>query len=303
LTYLTAYYWRVNGTNSGGIGLWSAVWVFTTIPAPPPAPVLVYPPNAATGISLTPIMTWNTSAGATRYEIQISTSPTIATTVLDDTSSTPSYGVQSGVLYGNTLYYWRVRGWNPGGNGPWSAIWHFTTMQSFNLSLKVYLEGFYNPATQIHVRDTIRVYLAQQNTPFTLKDSSNAFLGADGTANIGFTKAANGNYWIVIKHRNHLETWSGIVKSFSTGNTVYYDFTTASSQAYGQNMKHIGSVWAIYGGDANQDGTIDSYDYDLFVPTFGSSGYQNCDFNGDSFVDGYDLYIYRANFLISKIVP
>ncbi|MCX6165142.1 MAG: hypothetical protein NTU73_09860, partial [Ignavibacteriae bacterium] len=280
---------------------WSQTWSFTTIVATPPAPVLIYPPNNAVDVPLTPTMDWTDVSGATSYRLQISTSSSFPSFVLNVESPQSQFSVPSGVLQGYTQYYWRVASINAGGTGSFSSSWTFRTVQTFNLNLKVFLEGFYNGTTQ--VQDTIKIYLAHA-TNFQFRDSSLALLDATGNANgVSFAKAASGYYWIVVMHRNHLETWSSILKNFVTGSLVTYDFTTSSSQAYGNNMKQVGTVWVFYGGDANQDGFVNGYDYDVYKPQFGLYGYRSCDFNGDSFVDGYDLPILNSNFGKNKIRP
>jgi len=302
LTFNTDYYWRVNATNSGGTSQYSTIWKFTTVTSIPTAPTLITPPNNSTGVSLTPYMDWSDVTGASYYRLQISTSQTFTTTVLDVTNlATSEYNISSGVLSGNANYYWRVCAYNVGGQGPYSSPFHFTTMQTFNLNLKVFLEGFYNGTSQ--VQDTVRIYLALPTSPFTFKDSTTIFLGSDGTILSSFGKAANGNYYIVVKHRNHLETWSSTAPAFATGSTVNYDFTTAANKAYGNNMKQVGSAWVLYGGDGNADGYVDPTDYTLFITQFGYDGYKQCDFNGDRFVDGYDLPILYNNFGKSKSRP
>lgn len=300
--YNTKYYWRVNATNSGGTGQWSQVWSFTTIIQTVPAPNLISPPNGATNISLTPLMDWTDVSGATSYRLQISTSSSFSSYALNIEVTASQYLVPSGILQGFTVYYWRVASINAGGQGSYSTpTWNFTTVQTFNLSLKVYLEGFWNGTT--HVQDTIKIKLAQNSTPFTFKDSSNAVLGTNGqTTSIGFERASSGYYYLVIQHRNHLETWSANALYFSTGNTTNYDFTTDSNKAYGKNVKKVGSVWVLYGGDGNHDGYINSFDYDLFKTQFGLWGYKPCDYNGDWFVDGYD-YPVQYNFGKSVIKP
>jgi hypothetical protein len=48
-----------------------------------------------------------------------------------------------------------------------------------------------------------------------------------------FANAANGTYYIHLKHRNSIETWSksgGEV--YNTGNLNSYDFTTSDAQAF-----------------------------------------------------------------------
>lgn len=302
LSYGTLYYWRSNATNASGTGPWSQTWKFTTIIQAPAAPTLLSPANLATGVSLTPALDWTDVSGADYFRVQISTSSTFTTTVLDITNIEASnYSVPSGNLSGNTIYYWRVCGYNAGGQGAWATYFRFTTLQTFSLGLKVYLEGFYDVATQ--VRDTVTVYLAYPTTPFAFADSSKVYLSATGTATLSYGNAANGNYYIVIRHRNHIETWSSSAQPFTTGQTVNYDFTTAQTKAYGGKMKQVGSAWVLYGGDANTDGYVDPADYELFKPQFGKDGYRSCDFNGDNWIDGHDLNILYPNFGISLSRP
>ena len=298
----TVYYWRVNATNTGGTSAWSAVWQFTTIEAAPVAPTLLSPANNSVNISLTPVLDWSDVSNATSYVVQVSTTNTFTNTVVNATVTNSTYTVPSGILQGYTTYYWRVASKNGGGQGAWSTIWNFRTVQSFNLNLTLFLEGFYNGSTQIP--DTVKIYLAQNTSPYTFKDSSLSLVSNTGVAALtSFAKATSGNYYIVVTHRNHLETWSANAMYFSTGNTVSYNFTDNSNKAYGNNMKQVGSVWVLYGGDANQDGNISPADYELFKTQFGLSGYKSCDFNGDGFIDAYDLPILNANFGKSKMRP
>jgi hypothetical protein len=306
LTNNTFYYWRVNAENSGGTSAWSNVFHFTTVVGVPPAPSLISPSNNASGISLTPMFIWSDVSVATKYRLQISVNTTFTSLVYDNQNITnDTFNLPGGILIGTTNYYWRVAAINAGGQGAWSTpYFQFMTMQSFTLNLKVYLEGFYNGTTQTQIQDTVRVYLAQATSPFTFKDSTTYFLGSNGSSTVGFTRAVNGYYYIVVKHRNHLETWSYLAVSFSTGSPVNYNFTDTSIKAYGNNMKKVGSAYVLYGGDANQDGLINPYDYTIFETQFGLSGYQVCDFNGDGFVDGLDaIYILQPNFGITLARP
>jgi hypothetical protein len=121
-------------------------------------------------------------------------------------------------------------------------------------------------------------------------------LSTSGNANVIFTKAFSGSYYIVIKHRNHLETWSGLPQTITAGSPLSYDFTTAQTQAYGSNMIFSNGAWCIYGGDINQDGFIDLLD---MIPIDNDaynyvSGYVVTDVNGDMFVDLLDM-IYVDN--------
>lgn len=295
LNYNTTYYWRANATNAGGDSPWSTVWQFTTLIAPPLAPTLLLPVNNATGVSLTPFMDWSDVAGTTTYRLQIATNNSFTNIVYNNTTITASeYTVPSGYLIGSTQYYWRVAAINSGGQGPYSTTFAFTTRQTFFLNLKVYLEGFYNAGTQ--VKDSLKVYLANPTTPFALRDSSNALIDSLGNTSISFANATNGSYFIIVKHRNHLETWTAAPQVFSTGNVTNYNFTDNITKAYGSNMKLVGSVYVLYGGDANQDGFVNPTDYTIFKSQFGLSDYKSADFNGDGFVDGYDTPIIYNNF-------
>jgi hypothetical protein len=299
----TRYYWRVRATNSAGTGEFSSRWTFVTIPAIPPVPTLSYPSNNATGLPLSFTFRWLSSGGADDYQIQVSQNSGFGNTVVNLTVTDTFYTVPPGILVGGVTYYWHVRAHNQGGYSNYSTTWSFTTMTALTSNLKVYLEGFYNQNTQTQVQDTIRVYLAQSTSPYTFKDSAFIYLSTNGTGSCSFAQATNGNYYIVIRHRNHLETWSSSPQAFILGNPVNYDFTTASNKAYGNNMKQVGSVWVLYGGDINQDGQVFVDDYNILVTQFGKWAYLSSDLNGDTFVDGYDLPIIYSNFFKSKSRP
>ncbi|MCX6162122.1 MAG: YCF48-related protein [Ignavibacteriae bacterium] len=296
------YFWRVKARNQVGNGMFTVWFRFTTISAIPTAPVLTAPANNSTGVSLTPAISWSAVTGAASYRLQVSTDSLFATTQFDTSGVTgTTVTVPVNKLTGLTKYYWRVNATNVSGTGPYSAVWNFRTLQNLALNLKVYLEGFWDGSTQ--VSDTTMVYLANITTPYAFVDSVKIILSASGTSSLNFSKAPNGNYYIVVNHRNHLETWSKLPQAFVTNISVAYDFSTSASQAFGDNMKQIGTVWVLYGGDANRDGSIDALDVALFIVQFGNSGYLSCDFNGDGSVDALDVPIIVANFGLGKAVP
>jgi len=174
-------------------------------------------------------------------------------------------------------------------------------LQYLPVNLKVYLEGFLYGITQ--VQDTTRIYLAQITTPFTLVDSTTVVPNPFGISSVVFSKAPNGNYYIIVKHRNHLETWSGLPLIFNTSIPVNYDFTTDSTKAYGFNMKKIGNAWVLIVGDENQDGSIDAVDVSDLIIQYGNIGYLSCDFNGDASVDAADVPYMIANYGLTLVKP
>ena len=139
--------------------------------------------------------------------------------------------------------------------------------------------------------DTITVIVRNATSPFAVVDSSRIVLDASGNASLSFENVVNGvNYYLVVRHRNSIETWSKAGGEVFTGGTLTYDFTTAASQAFGNNMVNVGGEWSIFTGDVNQDGIVDGGDLSLidndafnFV-----TGYVPTDLNCDSIVDGTD---------------
>lgn len=125
------YYWRVRTTNSIGTGPFSAAWKFKTLLMAPAAPVLLDPPNGATGISTTPTLDWDSVQHASSYRIQISEDPGFGTFIINSFIPTFSqYNVQGGFLLNNRLYYWRVSASNYAGTSPYSPVWNFRTIIS-----------------------------------------------------------------------------------------------------------------------------------------------------------------------------
>jgi hypothetical protein len=304
LGFDTRYYWRVRATSiSGGTGVFSSTNTFKTIPGLLPPPILNYPGCGTQNISLTPLMHWSAISGAVAYRLQIAVNSTYGTLIFNQIIYDTAYQVTPGLLTGGATYYWRVNSINAAMNeGSYqSGSCSFITKQTLNTNLKVFLEGFYNGTTQ--VRDTIRVYLAQTTSPYTLKDSSLAYLNTNGTDTVSFENSVAGNYYIIIKHRNHLESWSALPVTLTLGSYVAYDFTTGANKTYGNNAKLVGTSWVLIGGDANQDGLVFVNDYNLLITQFGWDGYISCDMNGDTFVDGYDLLILYSNINANKKRP
>ncbi len=124
----TSYYWRVKAKNMIGWGNFASWFKFTTVPAIPPAPVLIAPLNGAVGQSLTPLLDWVAIPLAVSYMIQLSQDSIFSGTVLDSITPRDSLTVPPNRLLNNTRYYWRVNAANAGGTGPWSAVWNFKTL-------------------------------------------------------------------------------------------------------------------------------------------------------------------------------
>ena len=173
------------------------------------------------------------------------------------------------------------------------------------LNLTAMIEGFYNGTMMMP--DTVTIELRKNTSPFDLLESKKVVLSTLGTGTASFNSAIEGTpYYITIKHRNSIETWSSTGQSFS-GGTLSYNFASLQTQAYGNNTKLKVGKWCIYSGDINQDGIIDLTDVasvDLDNLNF-ATGYRIADVNGDSIVDISDVSLVDNNNLsfISKITP
>ncbi len=106
----------------------------------------------------------------------------------------------------------------------------FTVSNNVTLQLHVFIQGFYLGSGQMNSivaagqTDTITVELHAATSPYGLVYSAKEVLSISGNAAIPFPAAASGNnYYIVVHHRNSIETWSKNIVLFS--GTTLYNFT------------------------------------------------------------------------------
>ena len=86
-----------------------------------------------------------------------------------------------------------------------------------------------------------------------------------GNGTVGYLSVADAtNYYIAVKHRNAVETWSKNTQAFSSG-ILNYNFTTSAAQAYGDNMILKLTKYCFFSGDVNQDGVVDLTDVGLLI--------------------------------------
>lgn len=107
-------------------------------PPPPPAPrpvaptgraILLAPINGQYTDSVYPKFRWLSVGGATRYQVVWSEDPSFTTTQSVLSIATEATVPVEKPLRPNNLYYWRVRGGNDAGWGPWSPSAPFRVME------------------------------------------------------------------------------------------------------------------------------------------------------------------------------
>jgi aqualysin 1 len=98
-------------------------------PVGPPAPTLVSPANGQNNVVLSPTLTWNASAGATSYRVQVATDASFSTLVYDQSGISGTSTSLSG-LAPKTRHHWRVNATNAAGTSDWSATFTFRTRRN-----------------------------------------------------------------------------------------------------------------------------------------------------------------------------
>lgn len=180
------------------------------------------------------------------------------------------------------------------------------------VNLRVLMEAMYNPASNLlSRRDTVCLFLRNAASPYIIRDTAKKKIDTvSHSALFTFNFIPYGQYYLVIKHHNCIETWSKAGGENVSIDSIGYNFNNAVTQAYGNNQIQVDASplrFAIYSGDVNQDGIVDgadlaAIDNDSF--NF-AMGYRDTDLNGDGFVDGTDTAICdnnAANF-VAKVIP
>ncbi len=181
---------------------------------------------------------------------------------------------------------------------------------SAQLSIVAFLEAFYQAngnmtcapfnadgITSNLIADTIIVELHEAIGNHSLVYTTLGLLKVNGIIDLTFPIGVNGNsYYIAMKHRNSIETWSSLPILFTL--TTNYDFSSTATKAYGNNLSNLGnSKFGIYTGDINQDGSVDFNDYPSLdiASSSGVLGYDSNDLNGDASVDFNDYPLLDIN--------
>lgn len=196
-------------------------------------------------------------------------------------------------------------------------IWQTIPWESYNarlLNLNTAIEGLFNSTTgKLNKTDTVTIEIRDPSFPYSLLSSFKSRVDSVSLATfsvqsvpVGF--GYPGSMYIVVKHRNSIETWSRAVTRFSRGGFIkYYSILDSASSAYGNNLKLVDSTYCLYSGDVNQDKIIDLTDLIMVYEdaiNF-STGYIVTDINGDNVVNSEDLNIVYNNSIsfVRSITP
>jgi len=178
-----------------------------------------------------------------------------------------------------------------------------TTPLAMKLFIQAYYDfnGYMRPAmanqgvsNNINEVDSLTIELHNPSPPYSVVQSQIGILQTNGNVAVNFT-SINGYYYIVIRHRNALETWSALPVNINDG---FYDFTTSASQAFGDNQILVDNgTYALYSADLNGDQNADLMDMSILEIDASNFeyGYLNTDLNGDGNVDLLDVPFLEFN--------
>lgn len=225
-----------------------------------------------------------------------------------------AYNTNQEVYWNGNVY--RAKWWtlneHPSSNAGSGGVWLLLSTPCYaQMDVKAFMQGYYTgsstmssvmynsgSSTNTNYCDTVIIECHDILNPFGLSHSFTGVMNINGLVSCRFPSTLIGNsFYIVVRHRNSLETWSASPVLIQANST--YDFSTAANQAFGENQKELESgVYGLYSGDINQDGYIDGFDYpalDDDSQNNVSGVYVATDLNGDGYVDGFDYPVFDAN--------
>ena len=294
---------------------------------PKPASPLSNSINQPVNVSLN----WNAPPAASNfsvfYELQVATDSDFSNIVYDTSNISTTSVEPSGLQYG-TKYFWRTRiknyGWSDTLSfttmpfsvhikvflqGPYAGDdtmhTYLRSMSDFPREQPYYAAPWnYSGSESVisippKVVDWVLVELKQTYNGPAVSERA-AFLRNDGiifdTSNVSadyvnFYGISPGDYYIVVKHRNHLPVMSANAVSLPGNST--YDFTSDSNHVFfKKSVINLGNgKYGMVSGDNDHDGVISINDYNFIAESINKSGYNipDDDMNGVVSKSDYNL--------------
>lgn len=217
------YYWRVRGINQTTNSPWSAYVRFRTIADEvSDAPNLFSPSDMADELSPAKItFEWgsipNTLQVEGGYQLQVaSTNDFEESNLIYDQRNIFREDPTLFALLPLTTHYWRVRGWNEAGDGPWSQVFSFTTIDpssvNQNINIKL-LDIFPNPTVdELNINIDLNEAGPLEYMIFDMNgavvNSGNFGMYSNGIQNLQISNLnlATGRYILMLKNGNSIIT-------------------------------------------------------------------------------------------------
>jgi len=316
------FYFRViaKGTNADEGWYSNIVYGHSVDNLSPAAPFSFYANLNGSSVNLG----WkaNTEADFRNYNIYRSDTPALEELTLITTTTDTTF-VDNSPLSGNAYYY--IQAFDVHDNGSPLSADSIEAVLSANI--RIFLEGSYvggqmntflNSADLIplnqpynaspwnytgtesvtaipqNIVDWVLVELRSSET--TVVETRAAFLkndgtlvDLDGTSNIKFPSTPEGDYYVVIKHRNHLPVMTANKVGINFSPTLY-DMRTDITKAYGINaLKNLGGgYFGIFTADTDGSGTVNAGDRSNAWNQRNLSGYYGTDVDLSGTVNAAD---------------
>lgn len=152
-----------------------------------------------------------------------------------------------------------------------------------------------------NVVDWVLVELRDKNNPSTIVSRKAGLIRQNGsiidpTGSPLTFQVPSDQYYISVRHRNHLMIRSTSPVSLTAGQTTSYNFTTAGNSVGGKQIDTSPVVWGMIAGDVNGNGQIQNNDNEDFIDLqIGQTGYRSADINMDGIVDANDNTLWHQN--------
>lgn len=303
LTLGATYYVRVYHAATGaGTGQFS-ICVFSPVPGCASG---FTPANATQDISqMGTTLRWNKSANTNGYRIFLDTNNPPVTLLANLTDTF----VTTGPLLRGASYFWTVVPYNASGSAGSCGSFVFATEPlGVTMQLKTFLQGYYQTnglmksalgSTMDTIADTLTLSVANSTAPYQIVGTGKFLLGTNGIATFEIPQPCfgSGSFYLVLNHRNHLETWSAVPLEFTAVDSLY-DMSNAQSKFFGGNVVEVApGTWAIYAGDVNKDKSINSADVTSLENAARQFqlGYVTGDLTGDGLVESADYSLLENN--------
>lgn len=198
---------------------------------------------------------------------------------------------------GNMSTYLRINNILPLSQPYNTAPWNYTGSE--NLATHSAMPTTASDWILVELRDATNPNtIIAQRAGFVL--SNGVVVSHTGTTGVTFGGVTSGNYYLAVRHRNHLAVMSSVVVNLpNTGNP--YDFTLSAVKVMGvgQSVLLAPNVWAMHAADFNANGVITFDDYNRYqtqILTANTTGsYFNADATFDGNVNGSDFGMYALN--------
>jgi hypothetical protein len=133
-----------------------------------------------------------------------------------------------------------------------------------NSNIEAARAGLFDSTGSKAITDWVWLELRNAANPLTVVATRSALIRTDGLVTdidgespVFFNNVINGNYYVVIKHRNHLGAMTGSAIALNSVSNSIIDFTNTATPTYGTNAQLVfNGTRQLWAGDINRDGII-----------------------------------------------